>query len=377
MPKPLSRPRSRWAPASPAFSHRVRARVDVRVRGRLSNGLVVQRADRRRRLHHAVELPAQPDRRQGRVRARRRLHRRAQAVGGRAGQRVHPRRDHRRHRLPARRVQPRDRRSARWSARRSPRIPTSTWCRSPVPPAPGKRVAELAAAVGQAGRARARRQVAQRAPRRRRLRGGGRRRRRRRVRELGPDLHRARPACSCRGRGSPRSRSSPREAAEAYTVGDPFADGTTPRPADLGASSATGCAATSRRASTRAPRSSPVAPTRPTGSTPATSCKPTVFSNVTRDMTIAQEEIFGPVLVDHPVRHRGRSDRDRQRHRLRARRRGVGQRRAGQGRRPQDPRRPGARQRGRLRSAARRSVATSSRASAASTARTASRSSSR
>ena len=46
---------------------------------------------------------------QGRVRARRRLHRRAQAVGGRAGQRVHPRRDHRRPRVPARRVQPRDR----------------------------------------------------------------------------------------------------------------------------------------------------------------------------------------------------------------------------------------------------------------------------
>ena len=35
--------------------------------------------------------------------------------------------------------------------------------------------------------------------------------------------------------------------------------------------------------------------------------KPTVFSDVRRDMTIAQEEIFGPVLVDHPLRHRGRS----------------------------------------------------------------------
>ena len=74
-----------------------------------SNGLVVREPDRRRRLHHAVELPAQPDRGEGRVHARRRLHRRAEAVGGRAGQRVRPRRDHRRHRVPARGVQPRDR----------------------------------------------------------------------------------------------------------------------------------------------------------------------------------------------------------------------------------------------------------------------------
>ena len=37
-------------------------------------------------------------------------------------------------------------------------------------------------------------------------------------------------------------------------------------------------------------------PTRPTGSSTGYFVKPTVFSNVTRDMTIAQEEIFGPVL---------------------------------------------------------------------------------
>ena len=41
----------------------------------------------------------------------------------------------------------------------------------------------------------------------------------------------------------------------AYMVGDPFAEGTTPRPAGLRRCSASGCAATSRRASTRAPRS--------------------------------------------------------------------------------------------------------------------------
>ena len=81
----------------------------VREHGRVGRRPRRTRAGRRRRLHHAVELPAEPDRREGRVRARRRLHRRAQAVGGRAGQRVHPRRDHRRDRLPAGRVQPRQR----------------------------------------------------------------------------------------------------------------------------------------------------------------------------------------------------------------------------------------------------------------------------
>ena len=80
-------------------------------------------ARRRGRLHHAVELPAEPDRREGRVRTRRRLHRGPEAVGGRAGQRVHPRRDHRRDRLSGRRVQPRERSRSgrRRSARDAPR----------------------------------------------------------------------------------------------------------------------------------------------------------------------------------------------------------------------------------------------------------------
>ena len=131
----VSRPRSRWAPGSRRSRPRPSSRRRSSSRTR-SNGPRRPRADRRRRLHHAVELPAQPDRRQGRVRVGRRLHRRAEAVGGRAGQRVHPRRDHRRHRVPARGVQSRHRRRARSSARRWPRIPTSTWCRSPAPPAP-------------------------------------------------------------------------------------------------------------------------------------------------------------------------------------------------------------------------------------------------
>ena len=43
------------------------------------NSLDRARADRRRRLHHAVELPAPPDRGQDRVRHGRRLHGRAEA----------------------------------------------------------------------------------------------------------------------------------------------------------------------------------------------------------------------------------------------------------------------------------------------------------
>ena len=54
---------------------------------------------------------------------------------------------------------------------------------------------------------------------------------------------------------------------------------------------------------------------------------PTVFSDVRNDMTIAQEEIFGPVLSHHPLRHRRRGDRDRQRLDLRPRWRRVGRQR--------------------------------------------------
>jgi aldehyde dehydrogenase (NAD+) len=86
-----------------------------------------------------------------------------------------------------------------------------------------------------------------------------------------------------------------RETAESYTVGDPFADGTRLGPLissiqrdrvrgyiekgiEEGADLVTG------------------GPDAPDGLETGYFVKPTVFSNVTRDMTIAQEEIFGPVL---------------------------------------------------------------------------------
>jgi len=66
-----------------------------------------QRADRRRRLHHAVELPPPPDRREGRACTRCRLHGGREAERAGAAQRVHPRGIGRRGRPAAGRVQPR------------------------------------------------------------------------------------------------------------------------------------------------------------------------------------------------------------------------------------------------------------------------------
>jgi acyl-CoA reductase-like NAD-dependent aldehyde dehydrogenase len=90
-----------------------------------------------------------------------------------------------------------------------------------------------------------------------------------------------------------------RDTAESYTVGDPFAEGTRLGPLisdvqlgrvrgyiqkgiDEGAKLVTG------------------GPDAPDGLESGYFVRPTVFSEVTRDMTIAQEEIFGPVLSIMP-----------------------------------------------------------------------------
>ena len=75
----------------------------------VGNSLDRARADRRRRVHHAVELPVAPGRREGGARARRGLHRGPEAERGRAADRVHARRDLRGDRSPEGRLQPRDR----------------------------------------------------------------------------------------------------------------------------------------------------------------------------------------------------------------------------------------------------------------------------
>ena len=55
--------------------------------------------------------------------------------------------------------------------------------------------------------------------------------------------------------------------------------------------------------------------------------RPTVFADVDRDMRIVREEVFGPVLTIERFIDRGRGDRARQRHDLRAGRRGLDRRR--------------------------------------------------
>ena len=85
------------------------ARRGVPVRGAGRQLARRARAGRRGRLHHALELPAAPDRGQGGARARRRLHGGAQAERGGAAQRVRPGRDRAPGRPAGRRVQPGDR----------------------------------------------------------------------------------------------------------------------------------------------------------------------------------------------------------------------------------------------------------------------------
>ena len=214
---------------------------------------------------------------------------------GRAAQRLHPRRDHRRGRAAGRRLQPRHRHRAgrRRGHRRAPRR------RHGVVHGvhPRRQARERAGgADGQGRRPRAGWQVAQRDPRRRRPRPG--RHRRRRARPSSTRARRAAPsrACSSRARGWPRSRRSPprrpRPTRRAIrSAPTPGSARSSPRP-----SSASACGATSRRASRRAPSSSPAAPRRPRGSTRATSCSRRSSPRSRNDMTIAQEEIFGPVL---------------------------------------------------------------------------------
>ena len=124
---------------------------------------------------------------------------------------------------------------------------------------------------GQEGRARARRQVAERDPRRRRPREGGRQRDPEVLPELGPDVlgadADARPARAAADRRADRRRGASRRRRSATR--------STRRRRSARSSptsSATACARTSRRASRRARSSSPAAPSRPRASSAATSC---------------------------------------------------------------------------------------------------------
>ena len=125
----------------------------------------------------------------------------------------------------------------------------------------------------------------------------------------------------------PRSKLAEVEAvakfgAESITVGDPFDDGNRLGPAGVGRAARPGASATSRRASPRAPRSSPAGPTPPDGLghgllRPADG----VLRRHAR-MAIVREEIFGPVLVIQPYDDEDEAVAHRQRHDLRVERRG-------------------------------------------------------
>ena len=125
------------------------------------------RAGRRRRRHHAVELPAAPDRHQDRSGAGRRQLRGAQAERGHPARRVHPGRDHRLGRAARRRVQPRHRHrpGRRRGHRQPPRRRHGVVHRLD----PRRQARQRARRRDRQARApRARRQVGQRHPRRRR-----------------------------------------------------------------------------------------------------------------------------------------------------------------------------------------------------------------
>ncbi len=90
--------------------------------------------------------------------------------------------------------------------------------------------------------------------------------------------------------------------AEAVKVGDPEGRRHRHGPGRLRGCSGTRSRATSPRASTKARRSSLVAPAARTASPRAYYVKPTIFADVDNAMTIAQEEIFGPVLAIIPYK---------------------------------------------------------------------------
>ena len=112
-----------------------------------------------------------------------------------------------------------------------------------------------------------------------------------------PGLRHARPGCWSRARATTRPSSWPPPAV-AVPLRRPDRRRTSCGPL-ISASSASACSATSRRARRRAPGSCAAAAcprTCPKG------CfvEPTLFADVDNSMTIAQEEIFGPVLVMIP-----------------------------------------------------------------------------
>ena len=247
-------------------------------------------------------------------------------------------------RHPAGRVQRRHRRRTRpRSARCSPAIPRVDMISFTGSTAVGKRITAQRRRHPEARVPRARRQVGEHRARRRRLRRGAGRRG---------------AWCACtRGQGCaittrlllPRSRYD--EGVEMREGGVRVRSRTATRPTleqhgrarSSTPASASGCSATSRRARPKA-RAASSAAARRRSSTRATSCSRRCSSTSTPTRRIAQEEIFGPVLVGHPVRRRRRRGAHRQQLALRPVGRGHGGvARPGARRRPPHPHRHGRR----------------------------------
>jgi aldehyde dehydrogenase (NAD+) len=87
--------------------------------------------------------------------------------------------------------------------------------------------------------------------------------------------------------------------AESYAVGDPFAEGTRLGPL-ISATQLGRVRGYINKGIEEGAKLVTGGPNAPDGLTTGYFVRPTVFSNVTRDMTIAQEEIFGPVLSIMP-----------------------------------------------------------------------------
>jgi acyl-CoA reductase-like NAD-dependent aldehyde dehydrogenase len=121
-----------------------------------------------------------------------------------------------------------------------------------------------------------------------------RRGRQRLLSQLRPDLHRTR-ACWCRSRATPKPPGSRPKPPQVTASAIPWRKA--PRSARWPRKcSRTACASTSPRASPTAANCWPAAPTARGVNPDGYYVKPTVFGKVKWDATIAQEEIFGPVL---------------------------------------------------------------------------------
>ena len=277
---------------------RDRPRRAGRLRVRAADGHHADRARAGRRVRddHALELAAQPDRLQGRAGARRRLHDGAQAVRGRAAERDHLRRDHRRGRRARRACSTSSTATASTSARRSSAHPDvdmvsftgSTRAGIEVARAAAPTVKRVAQELGGKSANIILDDADFEAVIARDMAGD--------VHQLGPVVQRADPHARARG---PDGRGR----------GDRGRGGQERRrrrsPRGRRATSARSCPATQygriqqliEKGIGEGAKLEVGGPGKPDGLETGYYVQPTVFSHVSNDMTIAREEIFGPVLV--------------------------------------------------------------------------------